>query len=411
MKKIAFIEHRDRTRRGFTIVELLVVIAILAIMAAILIPQVRVFNKERGIRETARAVGSALNEASLRARETGFGGMAFVRNPNFFRYGSKAGSNVNPIFYVSNQMYQLRKFPSYSGQQQNPTNPPTGAVIQTTSGAGQFEAVIPYPIDTATRNRIVNMDWRKIELEGRDYEVLSYQVAEPGLPTHFRVQCRRQGGAAYDLSQPPGANGSATATPRFEVDFTIEFIPALRSGTLVTLPPGYHLDLNYSGPLDVGIGGGVDAETYTWSNFGLNVDQIPGGGSVPDIKPNTYPVAVTFNINGGVDQIYNNGAWGGIYYSNEMVYFCITEDSQRYTYDLNSATTNFWPKSSLEAPPTTLLNDPNVLWVQLNCLTGKASVVESIPPTTLLNTALPNIELVRILESRGIAVKGVNAAQ
>ncbi|MEQ1902824.1 MAG: prepilin-type N-terminal cleavage/methylation domain-containing protein [Pirellulaceae bacterium] len=408
MRKIAFKNSRDDNRAGFTIVELLVVIAILAIMAAILIPQVRIFNKERGIRETARAIGSALNEASLRARETGFGGVAFVRNPNFFRYGSKGGSNVNPIFHVSNQMYQLRKFPAYSGQQQNPNNPPTGAVIQTTTGAGQFEAVIPYPIDTATRNRIVNMEWRTIILDNRVCEVVSYQTAESGLPTHFRVQCQRQGGVPYDLSQPPGMNGPAIATPRFEVDFTIEFIPAYRTGTLVTLPPSYHLDLNYSGPLDVG---DVDTEPFTWSNFGLNVDKIVGGGSVPDIIPNTYPVAITFDINGGVDQIYNNGAWGVIYYSNEMVYFCIAEDSEKYTYDLNPATTNFWPKSALDAPPTTLLNDPNVLWVQLNCLTGKASVVESVPPTTLLNTALPNTELVRILESRGIAVKGVNAAQ
>jgi prepilin-type N-terminal cleavage/methylation domain-containing protein len=412
MRNTAFKNRRDGNKAGFTIVELLVVIAILAIMAAILIPQMRIFNKERGIRETARAIGSAINDASLRARESGFGGIAFVRNPNFFRYGDRTGANVGPIYHVANEVYQLRKFPSYSGQAGNPVNPPTGAVLQfsTSPNPNEFEAIIPYPIDNATRNRIATMEWFEIKILGRSYRVQNYQVPEPApySTTHFR--CRF-------LANPPGLplpapldpNGPIVLpNPRREVDFTIDFIPAFRTGTQVTLPSGYHLDLNYSGPLDVF---NVDTDLFTWSNFALNLDNIPGGGSVPDIKPNTLPVAITFDVNGGVDHIYNNGAWGGIYYSNEMVYFCIAEDSEKYTYDLNPATTNFWPKSALDAPPTTLLNDPNVLWVQLNCLTGKASVVESIPPTTPLNVALPSIELTRILESRGIAVKGVNAAQ
>ncbi|MFM7564060.1 MAG: type II secretion system protein, partial [Planctomycetota bacterium] len=47
---------RAALRRGLTIVELLVAISILSLLAVILVPQVRMLNRERGIREAARVV-------------------------------------------------------------------------------------------------------------------------------------------------------------------------------------------------------------------------------------------------------------------------------------------------------------------------------------------------------------------
>lgn len=270
-------------RGGFTIVELLVVISILVIMAAILIPQVRMFNKERGIREAARVVGSALQEASLRARAKGFGGVAFVRNTNYLK-----GDAANPVYYSCNVFYQARMIGS---------------------------------------------------------------------------------------------------------------TPGIRSGTLLNLPPGYRIDLNYSGPLDVT---NVDGDVTSWTHFVLNYPENMG------IRPNEFGIFVTFNESGGVNQVYTNGELGLVYYSHESIYFCITTDNAQFSFTPGQE----WPRSALGTPPARdLLDDPAVLWVQLNCLTGRVAVLESIPPVTPLNTGDHNLQQTRILQSRGIATKGLNAAQ
>jgi prepilin-type N-terminal cleavage/methylation domain-containing protein len=274
-------------RRAFTIVELLVVIAILAIMAAILIPQVRIFNKDRGIREAARAVASVIQEASMRARERGFGGVAIVRNRNYMRVGSKP----DPILYSSNVMYQARM------------------------------------VGTS---------------------------------------------------------------------------PQLRSNSKITLPTGYRIDLNYSGPLETI----DDTDPNTWTLFTANLDPVG------PLKPNESPIYILFDETGGLEGIHPNGDFpiGTAplpMYTHESIYLCVTEDDTRYSYDPAS----IWPRSASETPPKDLLDDPNILWVQVNCLTGKVAVLESIPPALALNTANPNAQQTRILQSRGIAVKGVNAAQ
>ncbi len=270
-------------RRGFTIIELLVVISILVILAALLIPQVRIFNKERGIREAARVLGSAIQEASLRARTKGFGGIALIRNQNYQR-----GAAANPVYYTCTEFYQARM---------------------------------------------------------------------------------------------------------------IGNTPAIRSGTRINLPPGYRIDLNYSGPLDVT---NVDGDQTTWTHFSLNFPII-----FP-IVPNEHGIFIIFNSSGGVERIYTNGEHGQVYYSHESIYFCVTADNAQYSFAAGAE----WPRSALGSPPPRdLLDDPGILWVQLNCLTGRVAVVDSVPPVTSLNTGNHMLQLDRILQARGIASQGLNAAQ
>jgi prepilin-type N-terminal cleavage/methylation domain-containing protein len=280
-------------RGGFTIVELLVVISILVIMAAILIPQVRMFNKERGIREAARVLGSALQEASLRARAKGSGGVVLLRNQNYRR-----GDAANPVFYSCNEFYQAR----------------------------------------------------------------------------------------LDVNNDPLVDPITRA-------------PLVRSGTRINLPSGYRIDLNYSGPLDVI---NADLEVTSWTQFSLN---WPAGA----ISPNELAIVISFNESGGVRSIYTNGLDGMPgYFSHESIYFCITTDNAQFSFTPGQE----WPRSALGTPPARdLLDDPAVLWVQLNCLTGRVAVLESIPPVTPLNTGDHNLQQTRILQSRGIATKGLNAAQ
>jgi len=78
-----FSKQHQNHRRGVTLVELLVVISILSVMTAIMIPRLRVINKDRNIREAARVVGSTLVKASNRAVNEGVAGLIAERHDNF----------------------------------------------------------------------------------------------------------------------------------------------------------------------------------------------------------------------------------------------------------------------------------------------------------------------------------------
>ena len=97
-------------KKGVTLVELLTVVAVLAILFALLIPQVRFLTKDRSIRESARIFGSAVVEASQKARVDGFAGIEIVRNPNVSR-----AVDGGEVFYACYEMFQLRQPRSYVG--------------------------------------------------------------------------------------------------------------------------------------------------------------------------------------------------------------------------------------------------------------------------------------------------------
>lgn len=63
--------HKNKNRRGITLVELLVVITIMMILAAIVLPQLKFGTEGQKIRESARIVSTYLNAARNKAIETG----------------------------------------------------------------------------------------------------------------------------------------------------------------------------------------------------------------------------------------------------------------------------------------------------------------------------------------------------
>ena len=89
---------------GVTLVELLVVITIMTIVTALIIPRVRVLNKDRNIRETSRVIGSLLASASNNAIAQGAAGVVFERNRNFVE---RNDDNDEEVFFACTRMYLM----------------------------------------------------------------------------------------------------------------------------------------------------------------------------------------------------------------------------------------------------------------------------------------------------------------
>ncbi len=89
------------TRRGFTLIEMLLVMSIMLVLAAMVIPKLRVVTADRKIREAARVVESMFATARDDAKVNGFAGIEIVRNPN---YTNGATS-----------LFRMRSLPPYSG--------------------------------------------------------------------------------------------------------------------------------------------------------------------------------------------------------------------------------------------------------------------------------------------------------
>ena len=100
-----------KLHRGLTLVELLVAITILTIVTALVVPRIRVINKERTIREAARVAGSVFSTARDRAIAEGTAGVIIQRNLNF----STTTSSGNRVFFAGTRLFQMRSVPDYIG--------------------------------------------------------------------------------------------------------------------------------------------------------------------------------------------------------------------------------------------------------------------------------------------------------
>ena len=104
--------HSKQTRTALTLVELLVAVAVLSIVVALIVPRLRVINKERNIREVARVVGSAVSAARDSAVADSRAGVAIIRNTNF----NAQTPDGNSVFYAGTQIVPLKAKTDYIGE-------------------------------------------------------------------------------------------------------------------------------------------------------------------------------------------------------------------------------------------------------------------------------------------------------
>jgi len=232
-----------RVTRGFTLVELLVVITILTVIAAILIPRIRVINEDRNIREAARIVASAFVKASARAVNDGSAGLMIVPNPNFVGSTSFTDDGVS---YAGTRIFQMRRLPPYIGDDDTSV-----AMVSETS-----VTISPAPFETGI---IQSND--EISFNGSSYR--------------FRILTATGGVLTLD------ATGSAPIPPfTTGVPFVIHRQPRRLESSLVELPEGYLIDLRYSGP------SGSPFGTFAGSFVELHFDANGGVAELFDVNGN-----------------------------------------------------------------------------------------------------------------------------
>ena len=105
-------DSRRRHRSGLTLIELLVAVSILVIIAAILVPQLRLASADRNIREASRTVASLFAQASQRGINDGQAGVVIERNPNILDAGTS-------VAYAGTSAFILRKVPRYIGESED----------------------------------------------------------------------------------------------------------------------------------------------------------------------------------------------------------------------------------------------------------------------------------------------------
>lgn len=399
---------------GLSLVELLVVIAIVTVILGFMVPQLRTMTKERGIRAAATMLATALNEAAGQARVEGYAAIELVRNRNVFRTPRMQDNSLGDnIHYACYSVRRLSAPEPYFGNDTGDEAEVKALVNDPPLGSTDPDRIvidIPTPLDTnlvLSAGCVIKLGDNPCRYQVTNVNgVPAPNPALPPLPppalNHSRLVVTR---AIY---QPYPESGSRHS---FRVDRPAAATNNLNSAIIddsdvtdIVLPNGYFLNLNYSGPLVT-----RDTCDFTWTAFSEAF-----GAAL-----NAESIVIEFGPSGGVAQIWTNGLTSGgpVLVPNSAIQFCLAADSERHTFDLSG--TQQMPKSyyqfgSASAGPD-LLNEPDVLWVTLNHLTGRVNIGENADVGQIakpenaatIATDMPQ----RILQSLRIARKGKLAAQ
>lgn len=310
--------------QGVTLIELLVVVAILSVLTAIMIPRLRVINKDRNSREAARIVGSMLSQVSNRAINEGSAGLIIERNPNFV--------DANGVSFAGVRMYAMRRIPPFTGDDLE--SPATIVSSNSTS----MTISIPRPLEHTATNPLVQVhDLIRLNHNSVRYRVLDVNATPATLILRLALGLK----PGYGAIRP-------TLTTGAEVPYVVYRQPRKLESSRVDLPDGYFIDLRFSGPL-------VPTDPTAPRERGSVFDLVTPG-----------TVHLYFGGDGGIDRytFINNGGTAINDVARDAFYFFITA---------------YEPNSTLSP-----LYSPSNLWVVADHSTGSVNVTDhAMPPTTL----------------------------
>jgi prepilin-type N-terminal cleavage/methylation domain-containing protein len=282
--------HDRSNPRGFTLIELLMVISIMVILAAMVIPRVRVITADRKISEAGRVVRSMLTTARDDAVVNGFAAVEFVRNPNY----------TNGV----TSMFRMRMLPPYAGDLIGDSATVTSYVADLSDPQNPKQiGTLSFSTPPSPSLLIGENDYIQFNHRGALYRMQS--------PTTFEVISLAQ-------IQPP----MSVAMP-----FKILRKPKRITSSEVRLPGGQLIDLRLSGDSDVSGSAG--------SLYGmLNPTPLP--------SPNNNSFVVTFDRHGAIDRYYPQGLGGPSLLPSSPLFLLVSADEDAEGVDPLQNMNNMW---------------------------------------------------------------------
>ena len=352
-------------RTGLTLVELLVVIAIMGLLTALMVPQVRLINKDRNIREAARVVGTALAQARDRAVATGAAGLMIQRNTNL--------QDGNNSYYGGTRLYLMRKVPNYQGEDAYVTvidlpddpNDPTIDLVDITVSIPK-----PYQWDDPAKEKVIQLGDRiRLNHGSIRYPIIGLPLSGGGPNIPGRINLRI--GLPGDPADPATTAGELVlpkpvANTNTPFPFVIERLPRKIESSRVDLPDGYIIDLRYSGYWN-----GTNGTTTEFAV--LDDDQ---------------PIELIFNQDGSLDRLRVQGAVsaadapGAPYNARGAIDLLVTEYRPEDALLVPGRDLNLNIDLTLrETVARAVLANSASLWVTLSHQTGGVNVGYNEPPT------------------------------
>lgn len=237
--------HHNNKPRGFTLVELLITVTILATLAVLIIPNVRLLNRDRKIRDTARVVATVFASARQQAAVDGVAGVEIVHNSN------------ESLANMGSTLYQLRAIPMYTGD----------AFDSKANITGTKSTFSLTELDEAG---VENDDLIEFNYSGVWY--LLHDVSATA--AKIRIQ-------AGDPTPPNGV----------DMPFRIRRQPIRIQSSAVQIPNGMFLNLAFSGQ-------GIDDSSFGLPNPYPVVPPPP-----PPVPDPSYSTKVIFNRDGSISRL------------------------------------------------------------------------------------------------------------
>ncbi len=320
------LNHKKYNHAGLTIIELLVTVAILSVLTAILVPRMRIVNKDRNIRESARQVGSLFSSASQRAVAEGGAGILLERHPNFV--------DTNNVNFACTTMYVMRNLPPYIGDDFN------SVATRLTGGTGivfEIDRPLEHVVGDPEREIVQVNDYIRLNNSSVRYRI--QDVTPSGLMLRLTLD------ASGFLPAPPQTTGG--------IPFAIFRQPRKVESSRVELPPGFHVDLRFSGPLNGSGGSVLNEQTNTDTNGVLDFPRNP-------IIPRANEIRILLDETGAIDRLFYYSATPG---PNGQIVGVIPTDSLYMFVTSNEIDSSINP-----------ITEPSNLWVTINGTTGGVNV-------------------------------------